>query len=74
MEASKTRIVSQTLLGILIFTLLFVLIAVGYIEVFPERDNAALQFVRFGGISFSIFLMVMLSIRGKLLKHIVDNW
>lgn len=74
MQTSKTRIVSKTLWGILIFTLLFVLIVVGYIEVFPERDNAALQFVRFGGISFSIILAAVLSIRGKLLNHIVDNW
>ncbi len=74
MQTSKTRIVSKPLWGILIFTLLFVLIVVGYIEVFPERDNAALQFVRFGGISFSIILAAVLSIRGKLLNHIVDNW
>jgi ABC-type transport system involved in multi-copper enzyme maturation permease subunit len=73
-STDDTVVVSKILFSMLAITLLMMITTVGYAAVFPDRDNAFLAIVRYGGSAFSIILAVVLTARGRLLRHIAKNW
>jgi arginine exporter protein ArgO len=74
MNEARIKIVEKILWLMLVFSLALVLVGVGFVAAFPERDNELLKFVRIGGLIFVVATAVIVSARGKLLKHIADNW
>lgn len=72
-ETEVVRGVKKILVGMLVPILLMILVTVGYVAFFPDRDNGFLVLVRYGGSVLAVLLGIVLT-HGGLLRHIVRNW
>ena len=71
--ASKVAHVRCAMAGMLLLVSIMVGLSVLSAQVFPDCDNLALQFVRYGGAVFLVMLGLPLTSE-RLLAHIAANW